>query len=61
MALGVYITSIIVVILPAPLVYTATMFDALVEADKGTTACREYGCVINEGGGDSDPSYGGDV
>ena len=34
MALGVYITSVIVVILLVPLVYTLTMFDALVEADK---------------------------
>ena len=43
---GSIITSVIVVILPAPLVYTATMFDALVEAAKRTTACREYGkCV----------------
>ena len=45
MALGVHITSVIVVILPAPLVYTSTMFDALVEAAKRTTACREYGEV----------------
>ena len=49
MALGVHITSVIVVILPAPLVYTATMFDALLEAAKRTTAFREYGEVCVKG------------
>ena len=49
MALGVHITSVIVVIIPAPLIYTATMFGALVEAAKRTTACREYWEVCVKG------------